>query len=309
MSQRIFSASDFQEPPARGSRSGGGSVVARVVSSLIGLIITVPALFFVISGGGRSYSQTLVQARTEPDLGAILLALAGLVLFVVVVLSGLLSAAGQLIGGIIVTVTGAAFVIDPGVASWVSQFVPGFGRAAPATLGLWAQSGLLLVVGVVLLASALARVIAARSGAARSRGARALVSFIVAVVATAGGLALVSVGSTALQRAAGSYGGSQSIDVGSLLILLAGSVVLGGVVLTSAWSSVGSMIIGTLILLVGVAGLLPVVLIGISRSLGQVSTDVAIGASTLVAIGFAAVLGVAMIGAAASSARARRAAR
>ncbi|SMQ68423.1 hypothetical protein [Agreia sp. VKM Ac-1783] len=308
MSQRIFSASDFQESPGRRSRSGG-SVVGRIVSSLIGLILTMPALFLVISGGGRGYSQTLMEKNAELDIGAILLALVGLMLLLVVVLTGLFSAAGLLVGGVLTTAAGAAFVIDPGVARWVAEFVPGFGPAAPLTLGVWGQSGLLLVVGIVLLASSLARVVAARSGGTRSRGARTLISIIVAVIATVGGLALVIVGSTALLRAVGSYGGNGSIDIGSLLILLAGAVVLGVVALTSAWSSVGAMIVGAVLLVAGVAGFLPAISRGVFQAVAPLSSDGAAGASNVFAIGVVAVLGVALVGAAASCARARRAAR
>jgi hypothetical protein len=308
MSQRIFSASDFQEPPGRRPRSGG-SVVGRIVSSLIGLILTMPALFLVISGGGRGYSQSLMEKNAELDIGAILLALVGLMLLLVVVLTGLFSAAGLLVGGILATAAGVAFVIDPGVARWVAEFVPGFGPAAPLTLGVWGQSGLLLVVGIVLLASSLARVVAARSGGTRSRGARTLISVIVSVIATVGGLALVIVGSTALLRAVGSYGGNESIDVGSLLILLAGAVVLGVVALTSAWSSVGAMIVGAILLVAGVVGFLPAISRGVFQAVAPLSSDGAAGASNVLAIGVVAVLGAVLIGAAASGARARRAAR
>ena len=308
MSQRIFSASDFQESPARGSRSGGGSVAARVISAVIGLIVTVPALLLVIAGGGRAYQETVLQARTEPDIGSILVAVAGLVLLIVVVLSGLLSAAGPLIGGILVTASSVAFLLDPMLALSSAQVLPGFGPTAVVTLTLWSQSGFLLAVGVVLLASALARVIASRSGAARRRGARAVVSLVVAVVATTGGLALLVVGSTELLRSAGAFGG-RSLDVASLVILLAGCLVLGGVALTAAWSSVGTAVVGVILLVAGVAGFLPAVSTFVFRALTWVSTDASAGASTMFAVGVIAVLGVTLIGAAASSARARRAGR
>jgi hypothetical protein len=307
MSQRIFSASDFQESPGRGSRSGG-SVVGRVVSSLIGLIVTVPALLLVIAGGGRAYQQLFQQARTDADVGAILLAVAGLVLLIVVVLSGLLSAAGPLVGGIIVTAAGVAFLVDPGLVEQAARVLPGFGRTGVITLSLWCQSGLLLGVGIMLLVSALARVIASRSGATRSRGLRAVVSVIAAVVATTGGLALLVVGSTALLRSAGSYG-ARALDVPSLLILLAGCLVLGGVALTAAWSSAGSAIVGTILLLAGLAGFLPAVSTGVFRAVAPLSSDAAAGASNIFALAFVAVLGVVLIGAAASAARARRAVR
>jgi hypothetical protein len=307
MSQRIFSASDFQESPGRGSRSGG-SVVGRVVSSLIGLIVTVPALLLVIAGGGRAYQQLFQQARTDADVGAILLAVAGLVLLIVVVLSGLLSAGGPLVGGIIVTAAGVAFLVDPSLVEQAARVLPGFGRTGVITLSLWCQSGLLLGVGIMLLASALARVIASRSGATRSRGLRAVVSVIAAVVATTGGLALLVVGSTALLRSAGSYG-ARALDVPSLLILLAGCLVLGGVALTAAWSSAGSAIVGTILLLAGLAGFLPAVSTGVFRAVAPLSSDAAAGASNIFALGFVAVLGVTLLGAAASAARARRAVR
>lgn len=307
MSQRIFSASDFQESPGRGRRSGG-SIVGRVVGSLIGLIVTVPALLLVIAGGGRAYQQLLQQARTDADVGAILLAVAGLVLLAIVVLSGLLSAGGPLVGGVILTVAGVAFLLDPSFAGQAAQLLPGFGRAGLITLSLWCQSGLLLAVGTTLLASALARVIASRSGAARSRGARAVVSIIVAVVATTGGLALLVVGSNALLRSAGSFG-ARSLDVPSLLILLGACLVLGGVALTAAWSSTGTAIVGAILLLAGLAGFLPAVSTGVFRGVAPLSSDAAAGASNIFALGFVAALGVVLIGAAASAARARRAVR
>jgi hypothetical protein len=307
MSQRIFSASDFQEAPGRGS-SSGGSVVGRVVGSLIGLIVTVPALLLVIAGGGRAYQQLLQEARTDADVGAILLVVGGLVLLIVVVLSGLLSAAGPLVGGIVATAAGVAFLLDPSLIASAARVLPGFGPTAAPTLGLWGQSGLLLAVGILLLASALARVIASRSGAARSRGARTVASIIVAVVATVAGLALLVAGSSQLLLSAGSYG-DRSPGVASLLILLGACLVLGGVALTAAWSSAGSAIVGAILLLAGLAGLLPAVSTGVFRAVAPLSSDAAAGASNIFALGFVAVLGVVLIGVAASASRARRAVR
>jgi hypothetical protein len=311
MSQRIFSASDFQDPPARGrgSRSGAGSVVARIVAALIGLIVTAPALLLVMVGGSRAYAQTLVQARTEPAVDAILLAGAGLVLVMVVVLSGLLSALGPLLAGAVATGMAVAFLADPGLLLSASRSIPWLGADSSITITFWWQSGLLLVVGVVLLASSLARAIAARSRANGRGVARAVTSIIVAVVASTGGLALVVSGASALLRVAGTVAGAGSIDVPSLLMLVAGAVVLGGVALTTAWSSVGAAIAGSVLLVVGAAGFLPVVVLGVFDVFGWASSDVAGTASTVLAVGFVAVVGVLLLGAAASTARARRAGR
>jgi hypothetical protein len=309
MAQRIFSSSDFQSPPARGARSRGGSVASRLISALVGLVVTAPALLLVMVGGTRAYSETLVQAKSEPAIGAVLLAVAGLVLLVVVVLSGLLSAAGPFVAGLVATGAAIGFLVAPGSMVSTTQALTGLGADSVTLVTLWCRSGLLLVVGVTLLASALARIIAARSRSTRGRGARTLVSIIVALVATAGGVALVVVGSAALLRTATTPDGDGALDVPSLLILLAGAVVLSGVVLTSAWSSAGTAIMGALLLLLGLAGFLPAVVLWVFRTLTPLSSEVSGGASTVVAVGFVAVVGVVLIGAAASAARARRAGR
>jgi hypothetical protein len=309
MAQRIFSSSDFQDPPRRGGRSGGGSAAARVSSALIGLIVTAPALLLVMVGGSRAYTETLVKATSEIAIGAVLAAAAGLVLLLVVVMSGLLSAAGPFVAGIITTGAAVGYLVAPDAMTNATRVIPGLGAESISMATLWCRSGLLLVVGVVLLASAFARVVAARSRATRGRGARGLVSIIVAVVAGAGGIALVVVGSSALLARATSFDAAAPVDAPSLLILLAGALVLGGVALTSAWSSAGTAIIGGLLLLFGLAGFLPAVVLWVFRVLTPLSSEISGGASTLVAVGFVAVLGVVLIGAAASAARARRAGR
>jgi hypothetical protein len=93
-------------------------------------------------------------------------------------------------------------------------------------------------------------------------------------------------------------------------VLLAGAAVLGGVALTTGWSSVGAAVAGVLALLVGLLAVVPSavqwILDTASARLGE---DVASGVTFVVALGFVAVFGVVLVGAAASGARARRSGR
>jgi uncharacterized membrane protein YidH (DUF202 family) len=310
MAQRIFSSSDFQNPPARGARSRGGSVASRVISALIGLIVTGPALLLVMAGGSRAYSETLQRANTEPMPGAVLMLAAGLALVLVVVLTGLFSALGPLVAGLVATGLGIAFLVSPDLIETVAEPLPPLGVSPVTLLVFWCQSGLLLATGIVLLATALGRLIAARTGRGSRGGARAIVSLVVALVATPLGLALVAVGSSGLLRASSTASEATAGEPGTLGVLLAGAAVLGGVALTTGWSSVGAAVAGVLALLVGLLAVVPSavqwILDTASARLGE---DVASGVTFVVALGFVAVFGTVLVGAAASGARARRSGR
>jgi hypothetical protein len=307
MAQRIFSSSDFQNPPARGARSRSGSVAARVISALIGLILTAPALLLVMAGGSRAYSETLQRANTQPVPGAILMLAAGLVLVLVVVLTGLFSSLGPFIAGLVATGLGIAFLVNPMLIGTVADPLPPLGVSPVTLLVFWCQSGLLLATGVVLLATALGRLIAARTGRSARGGARVIVSLVVAIVATPLGLALVAVGSSGLLRASSTAPEATTSEPGTLGLLLAGAAVLGGVALTTGWSSVGAGVAGVLALLVGLLAVVPSAVTGILNTVSaQLGQDVASGVTFVVALGFVAAFGVVLIGAAASAARARR---
>ncbi|WP_374945798.1 hypothetical protein [Agreia sp.] len=310
MTQRIFSASDFQDPPARGRRSGGGSVVGRIVSGLVGLIVTAPALLLVMAGGARSYSETLQRASLEPAAAAILLLSAGLVLVLIVTLSGLFSALGPFVAGAIATGLGVAFLVSPTLVGTVSGALPALGVSPLTLLVFWCQSGLLLATGIVLLGSSLARLIAARTKRVRKgSGARALVSILVGVVVTPFGIGLVAVGSSGLLEAFSRASGSAPAEPRSLIIVTAGAVVLAGVALTTAWSSIGAAIAGVLVVVFGLLAVFPAAVLWIHRTASALNMQIAEGLSSAVAVGFVAVLGLVLLGAAASSARARRAGR
>ena len=311
MSQRIFSASDFQDPPARGGRSngrsGGGSVAGRVVSALVALLITAPALLLVMAGGARSYSETLQRLNTEPVPAAILLLSAGLVLVLIVSLTGLFSSLGPLIAGLVATGLGIAFLAIPTLSSTVAGSLPAMGVSPLSLLVFWCQSGLLLATGIVFLGAALGRVIAARSDRASRRGAKTVVSLVVGLVATPLGIVLVSFGSTGLLRSFGTAAESTTPVPNTLGLLLAGAVVLAGVALTSGWSSVGVSVAGILSLLLGLLAVVPTAVVWIFNTVsGPLGTDGASGLSSAVALGFIAVLGIVFLGSAASGARARR---
>ena len=310
MTQRIFSASDFQDPPARGRRTGGGPVVDRIVSGLVGLIVTAPALLLVMAGGARSYSETLQRASLEPAAAAILLLSAGLVLVLIVTLSGLFSALGPFVAGAIATGLGVAFLVSPTLVGTVSGALPALGVGPLTLLVFWCQSGLLLATGIVLLGSSLARLIAARTKRVRKgSGARALVSILVGVVVTPFGIGLVAVGSSGLLEAFSRASGSAPAEPRSLIIVTAGAVVLAGVALTTAWSSIGAAIAGVLVVVFGLLAVFPAAALWIHRTASALNMQIAEGLSSAVAVGFVAVLGLVLLGAAASSARARRAGR
>ena len=311
MSQRIFSASDFQDPPARGGRSngrsGGGSVAGRVVSALVALLITAPALLLVMAGGARSYSETLQRLNTEPVPAAILLLSAGLVLVLIVSLTGLFSSLGPLIAGLVATGLGIAFLAIPTLSSTVAGSLPAMGVSPLSLLVFWCQSGLLLATGIVFLGAALGRAIAARTRSGGRGGVKAVVSLVVGLVATPLGIVLVAFGSSGLLRSFGTVAESTSPVPSTLGLLLAGAVVLAGVALTSGWSSVGVSVAGILSLLLGLLAVVPAAVVWIfTTASGPLGSDGASGLGSAVALGFIAVLGIEFLGSAASGARARR---
>lgn len=311
MSQRIFSASDFQDPPARGGRSGrrsgGGSVAGRIVSALVALIVTGPAILLVMAGGARSYSETLQRLNTEPVPAAILLLSAGLVLVLIVSLTGLFSSLGPFVAGLIATGLGIAFLVNPALAGTVAVSLPALGVSPMSMLVFWCQSGLLLAAGIVLLGAALGRSIAARTGGGAKGAAKAIVALVVSLIATPLGIVLIAFGSSGLLRSFGTAAESTTPVPSTLGLLLGGAVVLAGVAVTTGWSSVGAAVAGILTLLVGLLAVVPSAVVWIfttaARPLGE---DGASGLGSAVALGFVAVLGVVLIGAAASGARARR---
>jgi len=307
MSQRIFSASDFQDPPARGSRSGGGSVAARVISALVALLVTAPALLLVMAGGARSYSETLQRLNTQPVPAAILLLSAGLVLVLIVSLTGLLSSLGPLIAGLVATGLGIAFLAVPTLSGTVAISLPALGVSPLSLLVFWCQSGLLLATGIVFLGAALGRAIAARTNRGGRGGAKAVVSLVVGLVATPLGIVLIAFGSSGLLRSFGTAAESTTPVPSTLGLLLAGAIVLAGVALTSGWSSVGVSVAGIVSLLLGLLTVVPSAVVWIFTTVsGPLGSDGASGLSSAVALGFIAVLGIALLGSAASGARARR---
>ncbi|MDN4641495.1 hypothetical protein QCD70_14665 [Agreia sp. PsM10] len=311
MSQRIFSASDFQDPPARGGRSngrsGGGSVAARVVSALVALLITAPALLLVMAGGARSYSETLQRLNTEPVPAAILLLSAGLVLVLIVSLTGLFSSLGPLVAGLVATGLGIAFLAIPTLSGTLAGSLPAMGVSPLSLLVFWCQSGLLLATGIVFLGAALGRAIAARTHGGGRGGVKAVVSLVVGLVATPLGIVLVAFGSAGLLRSFGTAAESTTPVPSTLGLLLAGAVVLAGVALTSGWSSIGVSVAGILSLLLGLLAVVPSAVVRIfTTASGPLGSDGASGLGSAVALGFIAVLGIVFLGSAASGARARR---
>ncbi|CAD6002424.1 hypothetical protein [Agreia sp. COWG] len=312
MSQRIFSSADFKDVPVRrrrGRGAHGAQGAARVGACLVGLVLVLPALFLVMAGGARSYAETVQQGSTQPVPAATVLMAAGLVLVLIVCLSGLFSALGPFFAGVVATACGAAFVADPQLVATVSTHLPAVGATPLMLLVFWCQSGLLLCIGIILLASSLGLVVASRAGAPRRSGrsgARSVVALVVAVVATPAGLALVALGSSGLLTAYGRASGTQAVDAQSLTLLLAGAAALGGVALTTGWSSVGASVAGALALVLGITVVLPVVANGVVTASSRLSGELANGTASVIALGWVAVVGVVLMGAAASASRAHR---
>ena len=313
MSQRIFSASDFQDPPSRGGRSSGrsgGSVAARIVSALVALVITAPALLLVMAGGARSYTETFRQGTTAPVPAAILLLSAGLVLVLIVSLTGLFSSLGPFVAGLIATGLGIAFLAIPTLSSTIAGSLPAMGGSPLSLLVYWCQSGLLLATGIVFLGASLGRVIAARTDRGGRGGTKAVVSLLVGLIATPLGLVLIAFGSSGLLRSFGTLAESTVPVPNTLGLLLAGAVVLAGVALTSGWSSVGVSVSGILTLILGLLAAVPSTVVWIyTTASGPLGDDGASGLGSAVALGFIAVVGLVLLGSAASGARARRAGR
>lgn len=130
------------------SRQTPTSSIARVSAGVAALILGVPGVLLVLTGGGSSYRRTAAMLQPATPLDVILI-VSGLLLVSVVVVSVRWSSVGVILLGAIVSLLGLVFVVASapivGTVARISQeFAAGVQSAG--------VSGNVLVLGVVLLA-------------------------------------------------------------------------------------------------------------------------------------------------------------
>lgn len=130
------------------SRQTPTSSIARVSAGVAALILGVPGVLLVLTGGGSSYRRTAAMLQPATPLDVILI-VSGLLLVSVVVVSVRWSSVGVILLGAIVSLLGLVFVVARapivGTVARISQeFAAGVQSAG--------VSGNVLVLGVVLLA-------------------------------------------------------------------------------------------------------------------------------------------------------------
>ena len=125
---------------------------------------------------------------------------------------------------------------------------------------------------------------------------RAILSLIVAVVATAVGEALLWGGGAATLRVVERGAASDARVLVPAILAVVGIVLLAIAMLTAAWSSLGVIVVGAIHLIVGTAAVLisPAVYFAVLRPLHEANADVAGGVDYAAATGMLLLTGVVM---------------
>jgi hypothetical protein len=140
--------------------------VRHLLGVLVGLALT-PFAFLLAGIGGARLADIAGTTRMGTDILGVTLLAVGVVLLAVLVLLGAWSPAVPLAGGVVWgLVLGIAYLVSPrAVEDTVDQAAGG--RAVPAAVDQFAQSamsGMLLLIGVLLVAAGLAAAFARRAG-------------------------------------------------------------------------------------------------------------------------------------------------
>ena len=220
------------------------SVVIALVASALGY-----AAFWQ---GGSVLMREAVQFDRTTDPTALPFVVGGLVLLVVAMLSVALSSVGVITVAVIHLLFGLLAVLNPSLP-FIRLIAQSFGEGSTIGDGMLysVSTGIGMLAGIVFLVTGLA-VLTRRS---QKPGAVARVaSVIVAIVAGPMGVLLAFMGGGLVYAdlAVPETGG---FNPSGAVLLLVGTVLLGLAVLTLRWSSVGLMVLGSAIAVIGSLGL------------------------------------------------------
>ena len=220
------------------------SVVIALVASALGY-----AAFWQ---GGSVLMREAVQFDQTTDPTALPFVVGGLVLLVVAMLSVALSSVGVITVAVIHLMFGLLAVLNPSLP-FIRLIAQSFGEGSTIGDGMLysVSTGIGMLAGIVFLVTGLA-VLTRRS---QKPGAVARVaSVIVAIVAGPMGVLLAFMGGGLVYAdlAVPETGGFNPTGA---VLLLVGTVLLGLAVLTLRWSSVGLMVLGSAIAVIGFLGL------------------------------------------------------
>ena len=220
------------------------SVVIALVASALGY-----AAFWQ---GGSVLMREAVQFDQATDPTALPFVVGGLVLLVVAMLSVALSSVGVITVAVIHLLFGLLAVLNPSLP-FIRLIAQSFGEGSTIGDGMLysVSTGIGMLAGIVFLVTGLA-VLTRRS---QKPGAVARVaSVIVAIVAGPMGVLLAFMGG-GLVYADLTVPATGGFNPSGAVLLLVGTVLLGLAVLTLRWSSVGLMVLGSAIAVIGFFGL------------------------------------------------------
>ena len=220
------------------------SVVIALVASALGY-----AAFWQ---GGSVLMREAVQFDQTTDPTALPFVVGGLVLLVVAMLSVALSSVGVITVAVIHLMFGLLAVLNPSLP-FIRLIAQSFGEGSTIGDGMLysVSTGIGMLAGIVFLVTGLA-VLTRRS---QKPGAVARVaSVIVAIVAGPMGVLLAFMGG-GLVYADLAVPATGGFNPTGAVLLLVGTVLLGLAVLTLRWSSVGLMVLGSAIAVIGSFGL------------------------------------------------------
>lgn len=243
----------------RASASRGSGWIARIVTGLLGLVLT-PISLLLISWGGSAWQNHVLRnpwafsvseflALPRAWLYVAVLA-AGLLLLAAVVLSGPMSSAGLLAGGATGLIS-LLFLAVPALTFALARVLPGTWSLAAATS---LSHGLPLSVGMLLGGMGIALVLARRGS--RTHVALRLVGVLLVPLVLLVAAALLSQG-LAMGPMLALRTFDASFRVLPLLLILAGAVLLVSAAAVTRWSPFALLLPALALLLLSASMLLP----------------------------------------------------
>ena len=130
------------------SRQAPTNSIARVTTGLVALVLGVPGVLLVLTGGGSSYRRTAAMLQPATPLDVVLIA-SGVILVAVVVASVRWSSTGVILLGAIVSVLGVVFLV---ASAQIFGTIVGISQEFAAGVQSAGATGNVLILGVVLLA-------------------------------------------------------------------------------------------------------------------------------------------------------------
>ena len=225
----------------------------RAILSLIVAIVTTVVGEALLWGGGSATLRIVRQsgAVDAPTLIPAVLAVVGIVLVAIAMLTAAWSSLGVIVvGAIHLIVGGAAVVVSPAIYYAVLRPLHQTNADVAGGVDYAAATGALLLTGVVMFVGGIA--LAARK--TRSGAAGRITSLLLALVLGVGMLPVLAIGGfrvvqSVLLRL------SAVVELVGALMLMGAAVLLVVVVITVRWSSLGAFVIGVLIAAAGFTGL------------------------------------------------------